>query len=111
MVVITLRPLLRDIVAALLQGHAPDTVADLGRRASPDEVKRLTPELVVVGLRKGESDRIGQKYASHIPTATVLALSSDGRDAYLHRAARRRVLCGVSADTLERALADSMRGN
>jgi hypothetical protein len=111
MVVITLRPLLRDIIAALLRTHTPDTVADLARRVPPDEVKSLMPDLIVVGLRKGECDRVGRKYATCIPTATVLVLSNDGRDACLHKGAKRSVLRGISADALESALADSMRGN
>jgi hypothetical protein len=111
MVVITLRPLLRDIIAALLRTRTPDTVADLARRVPPDEVKSLMPDLIVVGLRKGERDRIGRKYATCIPAATVLVLSSDGRDAFLYKATTRVALCSISPDDLTDVLADSIRSN
>jgi DNA-binding NarL/FixJ family response regulator len=106
-VVITLRPLLRDIIAALLQNRAPVTiVAEFTKRVSIARLKSLVPDLIVVGLRHGESDRIGQRYL--LAAATVLAISVDERQAFIYKApARRIILHSVSHDALGDALADS----
>jgi DNA-binding NarL/FixJ family response regulator len=112
-VVVTLRPLLRDIITALLQTRVPVTiVAEFSKRAPTERLKLLAPDLVVVGLRAGENDRIGQRYLAEVPAATVTVISSDGLEAYIYKAPGRRiVLHSVSHDALDNALADSDRGN
>jgi DNA-binding NarL/FixJ family response regulator len=113
MVVVTLRPLFRDIVAALLQDGAPVTiVAEFPKRPPVARLALLSPDILVVGLRNGERNRVGGSYAAKLPSTIVLAISSDGRDAYVHKMrARPIILRGVSADTLADALADSKREN
>ncbi len=112
-VILTLNPLLRDIITTLLQNRAPATiVAEFSKRVPVRRLKLLAPDLVIVGLRSGENDKIGQRYLAEIPTSRVLVISSDGREAFIYRAPDRRiVLHGVALDVLDQALANSESGN
>jgi len=111
-VVVNLHPLLRDIIATVPQNCAPVIVADLSKRPPLGRLKLLAPDLVIVGLRRGEDDTIGQRYLAELPSARVLVVSADAREAFLYRApARRIILDNVSLDALDKALADSESGN
>lgn len=111
-VVVTLRPLLRDIIITLLQSRLPVTiVAEFSERTAVGQIKKLAPDLVVVGLRSGENDRIGQQYLAKISCAKVAVISNDGREAFVYVAPSRRiVLHSVSLEALDKFLA-SERGN
>lgn len=111
-VVVNLHPLLRDIIATLPQNCAPVIVADFSKRPARGQLKLLAPDLVIVGLRRGENDRIAERYLAELNTARVLVVSRNAREAFLYRApARRIVLDNVSLDALDKALADSELGN
>jgi DNA-binding NarL/FixJ family response regulator len=109
LVTISLPPLLRDIITALVQDHAPVTIlAQFTSRRAAVRLALLAPDVVIVGLRLGESDAIGRKYLAQIPAAKIVAISSDGRNAFVHEApSRRTVLRGVSPQALVDALVDS----
>lgn len=106
-VVVTLRPLLRDIIVTLVQSRVPVTiVAEFSKRAPTRQLKHLAPDLVIVGLRKDEDDRIGERYLAEIPAAKVAVISNDGREAIVYMApARRIVLHSVSLKALDEFLA------
>lgn len=111
LVTITLPPLLRDIVTALIQDRCPiTTVTQFAGRPIAVRLPPLAPDIVVVGLRSGESDAVARTYLACAPAAKVAAISSDGRNAYVHEApARRTVLYGVSPQALVNALLDRTR--
>ena len=83
---VTLSPLLSDIISESvgarlglsLVGHIQD------RDRLDETLSALAPDIVFVGLRAGESDDIGLSVLRVVPAARVLAISSDGRNAYLH---------------------------
>jgi len=108
-VTVTLSPLLRDIIAALVNDHVPlNVVAELDSRsrAALAEIELFAPDLVLIGLRSGETDDVGLALLSQIPTAKVIAISSDGRDAYVHEMrACRTALLSVSPQVLAATIA------
>jgi len=61
----------------------------------------LAPDLILIGLRVGESDAVAAAALDLVPGATVVAFSCDGRDAYVHDAhAPPAALLDVSPATL-----------
>jgi hypothetical protein len=92
-VVVTMSPLLSDIVEQSVIGHVVlDIVARLDLRNLIEErLQRLNPELVLIGLQPDETDEIGRALLSLVPTARVIAFSSDARHAYLHLMVAHRV--------------------
>ena len=83
MVIVTLPPFLRDIITALVEDHVPrGIVTDLDSRAeAAAKIELMAPNLVLVGLRSGETDDVGLELLSRIPTAKAIAISSDGHNA------------------------------
>jgi chemotaxis response regulator CheB len=83
---VTLSPLLSDIITqAVEQDIELDVVARIDDRDSLGERLRLVaPELVLIGLRAGESDAIAATALAAAPTAKVIAFSADCRHAYLY---------------------------
>ncbi len=83
---VTLSPLLSDIITrAVEQDIELDVVARIDDRDPLGERLRLVvPELVLIGLRVGESDAIAATALTAAPTAKVIAFSADCRYAYLH---------------------------
>lgn len=108
LVVITLPPLLRDIITALVQERTPVTIlTQFASRRAAVRLALLAPDVVIVGLRSGESDAIGRKYLAQIPAAKIVAVSNDGRHAFIHEApSRRTVLRDVSPQALVDVLVD-----
>ena len=106
-IIVTLPKFLRDIVTTLAEDRLPfNIVADLDRRcAVAAALEVLAPDLVVVGLRAGETDDVGRDILSRIPSARVIAISDGGRNAYVHEmCASRTVLLDVSAEALAAAI-------
>ena len=106
-IIVTLPTFLRDIITTLAEARLPlSIVANLDRRGDVAAALELwAPDLVVVGLRAGETDDVGRDILSRIPTARVIAISDGGRNAYVHEmCAYRTVLLDVSAEALAAAI-------
>jgi hypothetical protein len=62
-----------------------------------ERLRSLAPDLILIGLRRDEGDQIGLSLVRHLPNVKVIAFSSDGRDAFVHRMQpQRTVLPDVS---------------
>jgi DNA-binding NarL/FixJ family response regulator len=102
-VIVTMSPMLSNIITALVTDHATlDVVAEFGTRAEAEnQLPAIAPDLILVGLRSGETDLIGRTLLALVPFAKVLAFSTDARDAYLHEMrAHREELTDVSPQGL-----------
>lgn len=109
LVIVTLPPLLRDIITALLDSVAAVTiVAEFDSRAdAAAKLAGIAPDLIFVGLRPGETDDVGYQLAVQNPAAKVIAISSDGDNAYVHEMPEHRtVLRTVSPQALVAVVAD-----
>lgn len=109
-VTVTLPRILSDIIARLVEDRARLNI--VARLRSRSEIKArfpaLTPDLILIGLRVGESDDVATAALDLVPSARVVALSFDGRDAYVHEAhARRAALLDVSPTALVNAITAS----
>ena len=105
--IVTISPLLRDIIKAISGGDARITmVAEFATRDQlAENLRALRPDLVLIGLEPGESDRIAALVLTASPCSRVIAFSSDGRDAYLHELRpRRRAAPNVSAKAVIRMI-------
>jgi DNA-binding NarL/FixJ family response regulator len=109
MVVVTMPPLLSDLVASLVEDRATlSVIARLDTRLEIESrLPALGPDLILVGLRDGEGDDIAETVRALMPTATVIALSSDARNAYVHDVGIHRT---VLSDVAPRALVEVIVG-
>ena len=106
-IIVTLPTFLRDIITTLAEASLSlSIVANLHRRGDVATALELwAPDLVVIGLRAGETDDVGRDILSRIPSARVIAISDGGRNAYVHEMhACRTVLLDVSAEALATAI-------
>jgi len=80
-------PLFRDLIVELMAGHVDlDVVGELDTRDGLEQhLRSLAPTLVLVGLGRNEGDEIGLSLVRLLPNAKVIAFSSDGRNAFVHR--------------------------
>jgi DNA-binding NarL/FixJ family response regulator len=104
---VTLSPLLADIVERLVAGQiALEVVAHFDERdLLKEKLPKISPDLVFVGLQSRETDRIGRSLLKLLPMAKVIAFSSDARHAYIHEMrAHRATIIDVSAQALIRAI-------
>ena len=102
-VMVTMPPIFRDLIAELMAGRRNlEVVGNLGARDGLEErLRALEPDLILIGLGKGEGDEIGLPLVRLLPNAKVIAFSGDGRDAFVHRIhAQRTALLDVSAQAL-----------
>jgi len=109
LVIVTLPSLLRDIITALVDNVAAVTiVAQLDSRAdAAAKLASISPDLILVGLRSGETDDVGREFAAQNPAAKVIAISSDGNNAYVHEMPEHRtVLRAVSPQALVAVLVE-----
>jgi chemotaxis response regulator CheB len=92
-VVVTMSRMLSDIITALVTDHAAlDLVAEFDNRADAENrLSAIAPDLILIGLRDGEPDGIGRTLLALVPSAKVIAFSSDGRNGYLHEMRALRV--------------------
>jgi hypothetical protein len=84
-VVITLPMMISDIVEQLV---IDDVALDIAARFDTrelieDKLRAVLPDLVLVGLSPGESEKIGLSLSAVVPDAKVIVFSSDGRSAYV----------------------------
>lgn len=93
-VFVTVSPLLTDIIEAVVSSRVIlDVVAEFGERdAVGSRLPALAPDIVFIGLFPGETDAICPALVKLIPAAKVIAISSDGRHAYLYEMRARRAL-------------------
>jgi DNA-binding NarL/FixJ family response regulator len=108
-VFVTMSPLLSGIVRDLLSEKIGlDLIHQIGdREMLAERLPKLQPDLVVIELSNGEGEDIGRFILQVVPGAKVLAISSDGRDAYLHemRLHRRHLLDFSPANLLSAIVA------
>jgi len=106
-VFVAIPPLLSEILSEVVRdGGRLKLVAQISESdALTERLPRLAPDVVLVGLRAGETDEIGTLVLKLVPSAKVLVLSNDGRDAYLHEVRlHRTVLRDFSLPSLLAAL-------
>jgi DNA-binding NarL/FixJ family response regulator len=102
-VILTMSPMLRGIITALVADHATiEVLADLGNRAEAEkELPVIAPDLILVGLQGGETDVIALSFLKLVPSAKVIAFSSNARNAYVYEMrAHRTELTDVSPQGL-----------
>ncbi len=104
--IVTVPPLLRDLVVAVLPPQSLDVIAVLDTRAAlAARLAALAPDLVLLGLRGTETDAVARPLLALRPRARVLVLAADARAAWLHQAAGPpAALPGLSAAALRAAL-------
>lgn len=103
-VIVAMSPLLADIFRELLCPQvAIEIVAEIGRHGPFEErLRAIQPDLVLIGLRRGESDGMALSALTALPHGKVIAFSSDARHAYVYQLTRphRTELSDVSKDAL-----------
>jgi len=80
-VTVTAPALLTDLIDRLAAGRIElDIVAQLdGRHALGRRLQQLHPDLVIIGLRRNETDRLARALLMWLPVRKCIALSHDGR--------------------------------
>jgi DNA-binding NarL/FixJ family response regulator len=106
-VIVTMSPLLTDIIEQLLSGRV--TLEVIGRfdvrTLLEEKLRVLAPDLILVGLRRGETDEIGRTLLSLVPVAKVIAFTNDARHGYVHEMrAHRAALIDISPQALIKAI-------
>ena len=102
-VTVTMTSIFRGLVTELIAGHGNlDLVGTIDSRDRLEEqLQLLSPDLILVGLGRNEGDEVGLSLVRLLPNARVIALSSDGRDAFVYQMrAQRMALRNVSAQSL-----------
>lgn len=97
--VVTLSPVILDIIATLLPDRAAlNVVAQLADRKDIEaRLVALNPDLVLFGLRIGETENEACHLLAFLPSAMIIALSDDGRNAVIHEMRpHRRTLRNIS---------------
>ena len=105
--VVTMSPMLRDIIKELPVGCMRlDIVAEFTTRdLLGDRLKLILPDIILIELARGESDRIARGILAAVPRSRVIAFSSSGGNLYIHEMRpRRTVVSDVSAKAMVRAL-------
>jgi DNA-binding NarL/FixJ family response regulator len=113
-VTVTLPLVLSDIIASLVEDRARlNIVARLRNRSEiAARFPVLAPDLILIGLRVGESDAVAAAALVLVPSARVVALSFGGRDAYVHEAhAGRAALPDLSPAALVDVIVASRRSD
>lgn len=108
--VVTVSPLLAELVTGVLRLHLPLDVVEVveSRDLLEDRLRSIAPDLVIMGLTRGECDdcALALPLLAVLPTAEVLVLEPTGKHAWLHEMRPHRTsLIDLSADALIHALA------
>jgi DNA-binding NarL/FixJ family response regulator len=112
-VVVTLPPMLRDMIVALCAGRAKiEIVAEFTLRRPLDQgLAHLGADLVLLGLAPGEGEGAGAAIQARAAGARLLAFSHDGRLIYIHApGAAGIVLSDASVEDLVRAVSTAADG-
>jgi DNA-binding NarL/FixJ family response regulator len=102
-VTVTMAPIFRDLLTELIAGHVNlEVVGELDTCDGLEEqLRALAPDLILIGLRRDEGDEVGPSLVQTFPNAKVIAFSSDGRHAFVHRMQPQRIaLIDVSSQLL-----------
>jgi hypothetical protein len=85
--IVTIPPLLADILREVLAGGvAIEIIAQIGRRTRLEQrLRAARADLVLIGLRRGESDTIAQGILTALPGAKIIAFSSDIHRVWVHQ--------------------------
>ena len=105
--VVTLSPLLADLITSVLQPHLPLDVIGVAptRERLAETLRELQPELVLLGLENGEKDSCARPLLAVLPSARILVLGKNGQDAWLYEMRpHRRALVHMSPSSLIDAL-------
>lgn len=111
LVVVSMSPLLRDMIVALVNNHIASTlVAEFDNCAeAASRVASLTPDFVFVGLCSADPDVLGVALLAQIPTAQVIVISNDARTASIYeRRTCRTDLIDVSPQSLGEAIQEDL---
>jgi hypothetical protein len=83
---VTVAPLLGELVIHVLAGHLPlELVGTLASRDGlPAFLADCRPDLLLLGLLPGEVDAGAQALCELLPAARILVLAPDGARAWLH---------------------------
>lgn len=106
-VLIGMSPMLRDIVKQSVSYYATLEIVDelMACDDAEDRLSSVAPELILIGLHPDDRDDIGQKLLMLVPTAKVIAFSSDISRAYLHQMRPYRVaILDISPEKLGKAI-------
>lgn len=106
-VIVTLAPMLTAIVTETLSRELElELLAELQDRANLEKrLRKLRPDLVVIGLAVGESDALGAQLLAKHPALRFLLIDAAGTYAYLHEMRPwRSVLHDFSPDGLLAAI-------
>ena len=106
--VVTVSPLLTDIVTAVLQQRLTlDVIGVLPTRERlAEQLRELAPDLVLLGLLDTETDASARPLLVALPTARFVVLAADGQQAWLYEMRpHRTALTNFSLPALTGALA------
>jgi chemotaxis response regulator CheB len=96
-------PLMVDIFREILSGEAAIEVVNefRHRRRLEPRLSAIQPDLVLIGLRRHESDAIAAALLMDLPRTKIVAFSSDMQLAYVHQMRPHRTeLLNVSKEML-----------
>ncbi len=77
-----------------------DIVGEFSAEEWTERVRALKPEVVIISLRRGEADDVASRLLETVPTARIVALSSDNRRALCCMMRRRLVLSDFSSQDI-----------
>lgn len=106
-VFLALSPIVRDIILRILPRSVDlEVVADFETQSPPKGIlKDLDPDVIIIGLLAGEIDSSASLLLSVVPRAKVIALSSEGRNAFIHEMRpHRSVIKDISPHALVSAI-------
>lgn len=109
-VVVTLSPLLRDLVIEVLSLEFVIDVVEVlpTREGLADRLNRIAPELVLVGLLDSETTAIAPPLLAGCPATRLLLFAPNGEHAWLYQSGRP--VEPLTALTLQ-ALRNALRGS
>ena len=105
--VVTLAPLLADLIRDVLQPKFTlDIVGVLHTRESlPQSLRGLAPDLLLLGLKEGETDAIALPLLATLPSVAILVMAPNCQHAWLYEMRpHRSVLSDLSVEALAQAL-------
>lgn len=108
--VVTLSPLLRELVTGVLPSQISVDVIEVleSRECVAERLRELAPDLVLIGLLDGETDTIALPLLAALPSVSVLVLARNGKHAWLYRShGRRAALANLSVQALREAMQGS----
>jgi DNA-binding NarL/FixJ family response regulator len=105
-VVVTLSPLLRELLTSVL---SPEIVVDVievlaTRERVVERLRELGPDLVLIGLLDSDADAVVSLLLPALPSVRILVLASNGEHAWLYESGRFLKLSNVSVAALKEAL-------